>query len=206
MWGYADNFYVQQADRALCELSLAPGSPDWDPSPLAASDILDMHEFYVAPGMVGMPVYISVNNLSGGVDLELWLFNGAAPFHTKFTAMAGVNSAGAGGDEHLAPVSFATPGYYALVVNKSKATDMGHVATYELVFKTGRVRWTRRSSRRCRRSSHCPRRGRIRRATERRWSSTCPRARARRRLRCTTWRVAGCARSWTAKPLRVGTC
>jgi hypothetical protein len=136
LWGYNEQFYVQQAN-APYEMYLAPGVQRLGMFQLGNYDILDLHEFYVPEAMVGVPTYISANNVSGGVDLELWLFDGWIPYHTKFSAMASANANGSGGDEHLPPVYFDHSGYYALAVNKSKALDMGLTSNYELVFSTG---------------------------------------------------------------------
>ena len=137
-WGYSDQYYYQQAN-APYELVLSPGVSQLTGFALDTNDILDMHEFYVDPSVVGQPVLITVKNLSGGADLEAWLFNGSTAYHTKFTAMASANANGPGGNEVLGPVVFGASGFYALVVNKSKATDMGLQAYYDLEFVAGPI-------------------------------------------------------------------
>lgn len=134
-WNYSDGFYVQRADAPLVA-TINPGVSRLGPYPIGTNEILGIYELYVPPSALGVPVYISANNLSGGVDLELWLFGAGSPFYTKFTAMGGINAAGPGADEHMPPIVFSAPGFHALVVNKSKATDLGHAGTYEIVIST----------------------------------------------------------------------
>ncbi|HET9888012.1 MAG TPA: FlgD immunoglobulin-like domain containing protein, partial [bacterium] len=74
---------------------------------------------------------------AGNADLGLYLFDGTQPYHTKQTALLSSNSQGAGGDEHLAQITFATSGFHAVVVAKSNYFDAYSEATYELVFSTG---------------------------------------------------------------------
>jgi hypothetical protein len=95
---------------------------------------LDIHEFYLE---AGVPYYISVNNVSGNADLEMFLFDGLQPYHTKGTYITYNNANGPGGDEHIGPVVVGASFYYALVVAKSKAFDVNTTANYEIVFSTG---------------------------------------------------------------------
>ena len=130
--GSADGFYVQRADAPYYGIVPA-GLSRFGPMTLDAHDCLDIHEFYL---QAGIPYYISVNNVSGNVDLEMFLFDGYVPYHTKGSYITYTNAAGSGGDEHLAPVTVAFSGYYAVVVAKSKAFDVNNASTYEVVFST----------------------------------------------------------------------
>jgi hypothetical protein len=128
-----DDYTIQRADSPYWG-QVPAGLSRIGPLTLDGYDCLDIHEFYF---LAGVPYYISVNNVAGNVDLGLYLFNGTQPYHTKQTAMLTSNSQGAGGDEHLAPITFATAGFHAVVVAKSNYLDAYPAATYELVFSTG---------------------------------------------------------------------
>lgn len=128
-----DDYTIQRADSPYWG-QVPAGLTRIGPLTLNNYDCLDIHEFYFE---AGVPYYISVNNVAGNVDLDLFLFNGAQPYHTKQTYTLRSNSLGAGGDEHLAPITFATAGFHAVVVAKSNYLDAYPAATYELVISTG---------------------------------------------------------------------
>jgi hypothetical protein len=124
--------YVQRADAPYYGV-LPAGVSRYGPMSLSAGECLNMHEFYVD---TTSPVYVSVNNLTGNADLELYVFDGTMAYHTKATYTAFTNANGPGGDEQIGPMTFPHSGYYAIVVAKSKATDAFLSSTYELVFST----------------------------------------------------------------------
>jgi hypothetical protein len=128
-----DDYTIQRADSPYWG-QVPTGVSRIGPMTLDAYDCFDIHEFRFD---AGVPYYISVNNVAGGVDLGLYLFDGAVPYHTKQTALSSSNGNGAGGDEHLGPITFSTAGYHAVVVAKSKYSDAYPSATYDLVFSTG---------------------------------------------------------------------
>ncbi|MFN8177643.1 MAG: FlgD immunoglobulin-like domain containing protein [bacterium] len=124
--------YVQRADAPY--YGGLPAGVSRYPLSLASGECLNMVEFYVG---TTDPVYVTVNNVTGNADLELYIFDGAAqPYHTKGTYTAFTNANGPGGDEQIGPMVFPHPGYYAFVVAKSKATDAYVASTHELVFST----------------------------------------------------------------------
>jgi hypothetical protein len=131
--GPSNDYFVQRADAPYMG-NVHGGLYRLGPFNLGASKCLDIYEFYFEPGI---PYFISINNIGGNADLELYLFDGAGAYHTKQTSITWSNSTGQGGDEHLAPVTFDSPGFHAIVVSKSKAFDAGNSATYELVFSSG---------------------------------------------------------------------
>jgi hypothetical protein len=131
--GSPDGFYVQRADAPYHGL-IPAGVSRLGPMTLDAHDCLDIHEIQLE---AGVPYYISVNNLSGNLDLEMFLYDGYnASHHTKGSYITYNNANGSGEDEHIGPVTVANQFYYALVVAKSKAFDVNNAGTYELVFST----------------------------------------------------------------------
>jgi hypothetical protein len=128
--GSNSDFYVQVAEAPYQDIVGWSGVTRYGPFTVDAHDCLDIHEFFIYSGT---PVWITANNLSGNVDLEIRLFDGAVPFHTKGTYMAFNNANGPGGDEQIGPIDLPLSNYYAVVVSKSKATDVNNAATYELV-------------------------------------------------------------------------
>jgi hypothetical protein len=132
----SDNYSVQRAD-AVYTGAIPAGVTHYGPTSLAAHACLYVQEFFVPSWLVGVPIWISTNNLSGNVDLEMFLFDGTVPFHTKGTYTTHNNQSGPGGHEHVGPVAFAWAGFHAVVVAKSKASDVFNAATFELVFSVG---------------------------------------------------------------------
>jgi len=130
--GSADDCYVQRADAPYYGTVL-DGVSRYGPMTLNAQDCLDIHEFFFPPGI---PYYISVNNVAGNADLELSLYDGTVPYHTKWTATAHANSTGPGGDEHFGPLTFPFGGFFAIAVSKRNATDVNKTSTYEIVIST----------------------------------------------------------------------
>jgi hypothetical protein len=128
--------HVQQADAPFL-VTIPTGVSRYGAFRLDETDVLDLWEVFVPAGLVGVPVYISLNNLEGNCNVDLRLHDGASAFHTKFSWMGLAAAAGNGGDEHMAPVLFPATGFYAIAVHKNSNTDAGKFCRYELVFSTG---------------------------------------------------------------------
>jgi hypothetical protein len=129
-----DDMWVQRADAPYVG-SVVAGVTTYGPFTLNAQDVLDIWEFGIPGGLAGQPIHFSVNNLSGGADLGLILFDGTVPYHTKFSGMSYADANGDGGDEHLAPIPLAS-GFYALAVHKHDWSDGPKSAQYEIVVST----------------------------------------------------------------------
>jgi hypothetical protein len=133
--GAPDDYYVHRSDAVYTGV-LPAGVTHYGPTPLTAGACLNVQEFYVPIELAGVPIWISTNNVSGSVDLEMFLFDGTVPFHTKGSYTTYNNQNGPGGDEHVGPVTLAS-GFHAVVVAKSKAFDVSNSGAYEVVFSTG---------------------------------------------------------------------
>jgi hypothetical protein len=133
-WSWTgDTFYIERADAPYYG-EVPAGVSTYGVMTLAPHACLNIHEFYLT---AGVPWNIAVQNLDGGADLELSLFDGTtAAFHTKQTYTAHANSYGAGESEQVGPVTVSASGFYAVVVSKSKATDENKTSHYQIVFSS----------------------------------------------------------------------
>jgi hypothetical protein len=132
-WSGTAPCYVSQSDAPYYGVVPA-GVATYGPMTLPAYACLNIHEFWLT---AGTPRYITAANLDGGADLELYLFDGALPYHTKGTQMAFTNTYGPGESEQFGPITVPVDGFYAVVVAKSKATDVDRSSHYQIVFSDG---------------------------------------------------------------------
>ncbi|HET9888014.1 MAG TPA: T9SS type A sorting domain-containing protein [bacterium] len=133
-FGGTADFYIQRADATYWGEVPIGTTSHFGPYTVDPQECLETLEFRFE---AGVPYYLSVNNVSGGVDLAMYLFDGHVPYHGKDSYLANANANGPGGDEHIGPITFENGGYYAIVVTKDKASDVNNTATFEIVFSTG---------------------------------------------------------------------
>jgi len=127
--GSHESYYIQRADAGYFGQP-PPGISYYGPMNLPDRACLNIHEFYLT---AGTPRFFSVVNLDGGADLELYLFGGTSDvYYTKRTSLAFANNAGPGESEQFGPVTVPQDGFYAVVVAKSKATDVYRSANYQI--------------------------------------------------------------------------
>jgi hypothetical protein len=132
----AKGFEIRE-NRAPDHGVVPAGVTRYGPFTMGTPEPIEVHEFYIDTPLVGTPVYISLNQLTGTPDLVLAVFDGAIAAHDRSSALATVNAAPGGQDEHLGPVLFPSPNYYAVAVYKNGAADRTKGGQYELVFSTG---------------------------------------------------------------------
>jgi hypothetical protein len=130
-----DPFIVQRAEGNFLT-SVASGVHSYGPWTLGGNDVLDLHEIFVPPPFVGVPIYISLAYDGGTANLGIKLHDGNLGYQDVFTWLRSSNSNPAGGDEHLTPISFGAPGYHGISVHKTNANDLGVTGTYRLVIST----------------------------------------------------------------------
>jgi hypothetical protein len=97
--------------------------------------IFDLYEIFVDTPAVGVPLYVTLDVLSGNADLALAFFDQAGDFLTPSDATYLVNDAGAGEDEHVT-VNLAVSSYYGIAVYKSDSGELANAADYRLVIGT----------------------------------------------------------------------
>lgn len=128
-------FIVQRAEGNFLD-TVQPGIRTYGPWTLGGNDILDLYEIYVPAGLVGVPIYISLAYDAGTANLGIKLHDGGIGYQDVFTYLRSANVNPAGGDEHLAAITFGAPGYQAISVHKTNADDLGDSGTYRLVIST----------------------------------------------------------------------
>jgi hypothetical protein len=133
--GDSAEFLVERADATVLG-SVGTGLNRWGPFTVTGDGVLDLHEIWIPSELVGVPLYISMNQTAGNADLDLALFEGDVAFHDKFSASAYAATADPGQDEHFPPVVFTTSGYRAIAVHKRNWQDVGRTAEYEIVIST----------------------------------------------------------------------
>ena len=105
----------------------------YGPYGLGASEILDLHEFWLEEGFYR----IRLNPLNGEdddqVDLGLSVYGGEEPYMTKSNAMAAAWMAGDNQDEWLS-FEVTTAAYYCVAVWKANTADLGETVDYVLDF------------------------------------------------------------------------
>lgn len=136
-WNASPNGFVVERAEAAGVLVASPGIQTFGPFTIGANGVLDTHEMFVSLGAVGQPVYVSIAMDAGTANLGLMLFDGASPYHNKFSYTAASNAGGGGADEHLAAQFFASTGYHGIVVHKTNAADLPLSGTYRLVISVG---------------------------------------------------------------------
>ena len=124
---------VQRADAPDDGIVLAA-----DPLIIGANTIPDgslvaMHEFYVDAAMVGVPIDIDLQNLSGDADIGISFFDTTTLYESNLGG-ASMNAAGDGGDEELPGHVFSAEGYHGVVVFKNGLGDLTKDATYRIYF------------------------------------------------------------------------
>jgi hypothetical protein len=129
----ASAFNAQRASSAYHGSYTTPGVYRLGPFSLAGGTAWALHEFYFG---AATPVHISLNNLSGGANLGVSVHDGTLAYHTKFSATSRSDVAGAGGDEHLAPIA-GTGQWWCVAAYKSASADLPLAATYEIVVSIG---------------------------------------------------------------------
>ena len=130
-----DRFLVQRAEGNFLT-SVQPGVHTYGPWTLGGNDVLDLHEIFVPGGLVGVPIYISLAYDAGTANLGIKLHDGSVGYQDVFTYLRSSNANPAGGDEHLAAITFAAAGFHAISVHKTNADDQGDSGTYRLVIST----------------------------------------------------------------------
>jgi hypothetical protein len=135
-FGGSGGFEIRQSDAPYHGV-VGAGVTRYGPFTMNTPEPVELHEFFVDAGLVGVPVYLSLNRLTGTPDLGLAVYDGALGTHSKFSALATVDAAPGGQDEHLGPVFFPAANYYAVAVFKHGSADVAKAGQYELVFSTG---------------------------------------------------------------------
>ncbi|HMB70272.1 MAG TPA: S8 family serine peptidase, partial [bacterium] len=134
--GGVKGFEIRE-NRAPYHGTVPAGVTRYGPFTMNTPEPIEMHEFHIDASLVGIPVYISLNQLTGTPDLVLAVFDGAIDTHDRSSAMATVNAAPGGQDEHLGPVFFPAVNFYAVAVYKNGTADINKGGQYELVFSSG---------------------------------------------------------------------
>jgi hypothetical protein len=106
------------------------------PNTIAPDGILDVWEIGVDTPAVGVPVWVSLDNLAGGANLGIAVFDAAGDYYSRFDNIGDADVAGNGGDEHLAPITFPIAGWYSIVVYKNGSADLPKTATYRIALST----------------------------------------------------------------------
>jgi hypothetical protein len=131
--GGAGDFIVQRADGVTLG-SVLPPMRAWGPYAIGPDDVLDFYEAYIAAKDIGKTLWISLDVEAGDANLGLAMYDAAGTYYQRFDAIAAMDAAGAGGDEHLAPWPITAAGWYGFAVHKSASGDVGKGAQYRLVF------------------------------------------------------------------------
>ncbi|MGQ0720069.1 MAG: FlgD immunoglobulin-like domain containing protein [Candidatus Eiseniibacteriota bacterium] len=136
--GATDSYTVQQSNSTF--LGTLINGVTYSGTIDFSGSILELFEFYVGPSLLGIPIYLSVNNLDATTDVRLDLFRAQVAYHSKSSTMASANANGVGGDEHLPPVTFTASGFYCIAVSKAAYAPPGPsrsaASLFELVFST----------------------------------------------------------------------
>ena len=132
----ASDFTVERAE-AFDVFNIYPGAQMLGPFGIGTNDVLAIYEMWVSPAAVGLPVYVSILVDDGDANVGAMLLDGTLPYHNKFSSAYASNSAGPGGDEHLPPIVYGAPGYNAIVVHKTDATDLPRGAYYRIAVSVG---------------------------------------------------------------------
>ncbi|HMB71395.1 MAG TPA: FlgD immunoglobulin-like domain containing protein, partial [bacterium] len=119
--------------------TVSSGTASFGDFSLDAGEVWDLYEFYVDPQIAGVPLHVSVANLTGNADLDVALWSSSTTtYDTGFGAEVFWNGAGPGEDEHL-PAQMLSAGFHALAVLKHGAADASEAADFRLVISTANV-------------------------------------------------------------------
>ena len=136
LWtGGSGDFVVQKSSGPYRGTVFAAGE-QFGPYTISGDNILDLHEIWVDGGAVGVPMYVSLDNLSGDADLGIAMFEPGTGYLSQGSATWWENSAGDGMDEHLGAITFTTEGYYGIAVFKDGSSDLGKSNDYRIVLST----------------------------------------------------------------------
>ncbi|MGQ0721158.1 MAG: S8 family serine peptidase [Candidatus Eiseniibacteriota bacterium] len=137
-WSGTGNVAAQRSDAPILA-GYSGGVVRYGPYSLGAGTILAAYEFYLDPLAAGTPLHVSVNATAGTANLVVAIFDGqGAPAYGKYDALALVDAAGGGADEHLPPLTL-SPGFYAVVVHKRGSADLPLTANFDLVLSGANV-------------------------------------------------------------------
>jgi len=101
------------------------------PRTLPANELIDVYELYFDAADVGENLVFQLNNLSGGADLAIGLYDGEQPYFARSDWFAVGDSGGPGEDESFVAVPGAE-GYAGLVVWKTDLAGAGATSDYSI--------------------------------------------------------------------------
>lgn len=131
--------YHAEFEQSLYLGAVGPGTTIFGNYQMGSDEVWDLYEIRVDASIAGVPLYISLDNLSGTGNLNIALWDGATTtYDTKLGADVYQSSTGPGDDEHM-PVQMLAEGYYAIAVFKNGVPDVGLTNDYRLVISTNNV-------------------------------------------------------------------
>jgi hypothetical protein len=136
-WNASGDACAVERAEAFNLFTANPGIQTFGPFTEGANGVLEAFEMYVPPASVGLPVRVSLAFDSGNANMGIVLFDGTYAYHNKLSSPYFANSGGAGADEHIVPVTYASSGFQGIVAFKTDATDLPKTATYRIVIAVG---------------------------------------------------------------------
>ncbi len=131
------NFVIQRADGYYMGVVTATppfGTTTFGPFTIDANDVLNFHEVYIPPALVGLPLFIELDNLAGTANMGISLYSNATQFAGKPFYMAAAEFAGPGADEQIPAFVFPSAGFYGLAAYKSGSSDLPLSNDYRIRF------------------------------------------------------------------------
>jgi hypothetical protein len=127
----AGDLVVHRADAPDLGLAFSAMPFVIDVNVIPDGSLIAMHEILIDAPMVGVPIPVDLQNLSGDADLGIAFFHSSTDYAGNLGAFAAMNAAGDDGDEELM-VTFDTAAYYGIVVYKNGAGDLNKDARYRI--------------------------------------------------------------------------